>query len=324
MPNQIAFGLFFALVLSPIYAQAANWHQVDKHTVLIEPAKEARYLLPNQAIIQGNECAALIDSHGDFVALELLVAQIRSKLTVPVCYIVATNLDPKQLSGIALLKSAFPNATIYTPTNSTSITNSISNSIKQELEQKLEGFEQSLLLSQQRISKVPKSEQLAWHAKLQQAKQRLSRWHKISPPTVTPVPKAITLDLGRYSLSVTPIEGYKGAALYVYSHSNQALFGGHTTNTLPYVAQSDSQGWQRTLHTLEHSQKIKWVLPGFGKPYKSEKLRLPTQFLSLLNSTYSLQEVDQLRQQYQQSGFSKNQFDAHFEQATKQKKHTSF
>ncbi|KZN58297.1 hypothetical protein N473_06010 [Pseudoalteromonas luteoviolacea CPMOR-1] len=324
MPNRIAFGLFLVLMLSPIYAQAANWHQVDKHTVLIEPTKEARYLLPNQAIIQGNKCAALIDSHGDFVALELLVAQMRSKLTVPLCFIVATNLDPKQLSGIALLKSAFPNALIYTPTDNTSTKNAISNTIKQELEQKLVGFEQSLLLSQQRISKVPESKQLAWHAKLQQAKQRLSRWHNISPPTVISVSKVITLDLGRYSLSVTPVEGYKGAALYVYSHSNQALFGGHTTNALPYVPQSHTQGWQKTLHTLKHSEQIKWVLPGFGKPYKSAKLRLPMQFLSLLNSKYNPQQVDELRQQYQQSGFSKSQFDAYFEQATKQKKHTSF
>ncbi|AOT09645.1 hypothetical protein [Pseudoalteromonas luteoviolacea] len=324
MPIRIAFSLFYLFMLSPIYANAASWHHVDKHTVLIEPTKEARYLIPNQAIIQGDKCAALIDSHGDFVALELLVAQIRSKLTVPLCYIVATNLDPKQLSGTALLKSAFPNAVIYTPEDKSSKTNSIGDVIKQELDQKLAGFEQSLLLSQQRISHAPELEQLDWHTKLQQAKQRLSRWHKIPPPTVVPLSTAVSLELGNYSLTITPIEGYKGSALYAHSHNNQALFGGHTTNALPYIAQAQTVNWQKTLHTLKHSQQIKWILPGYGKPYKKEKLHLPIRFLSLLNSKYNSTEIEELRLQYQQNGFAKTQFDAYFEQAEKQKKHTSF
>ncbi|KZN51450.1 hypothetical protein [Pseudoalteromonas luteoviolacea] len=323
MSIRLAVGLFLLSLLSPL-THAANWHTVDQHTTIIEPVKEARYLLPNQVLIQGQKCAALIDSHGDFVALELLIAQIRSKLTVPLCYIVVTNLDPKQLSGIMLLKSAFPESTIYAAKDTSSSVRPLSHIIKDEVTQKLTGFQQSVLLSEQRIAKAPESDQLMWSAKLQQAKQRLSRWQSMPIPNIEQITKVTSIDLGKYPLLLSPAQGFKGPALQVYNQSNQALFGGHTVNLLPYVAQTNSSMWQQTLYTLEKDSQIKWILPGFGKPYKRAQLHLPLRFLSLLNAPDKQLQIARLRQDYLQNGISAEQFDAYFEQAEKQKKHASF
>ncbi|MCF6438989.1 hypothetical protein L1077_06070 [Pseudoalteromonas luteoviolacea] len=319
----LAVSLFLLSLLSPL-TYAANWHTVDQYTTIIEPVKEARYLLPNQALIRGQKCAALIDSHGDFVALELLIAQIRSNLTTPLCYIVVTNLDPKQLSGLVLLKSAFPESTIYTVKDTSSSTRPLSAIIKDEVEQKLLGFKQSVLLSEQRIAKAPESEQLMWIAKLQQAKQRISRWQSMPIPHIEQITKVTSIELGNYPLLLSPIQGFKGTALHVYSQSNQALFGGHTVNLLPYVAQTNSSRWQHTLYTLEKNSQVKWILPGFGKPYKRAQLHLPLRFLSLLNAPDTQLQIAKLRQDYLQNGISAEQFDAYFEQAEKQKKHASF
>ncbi|MBQ4838348.1 hypothetical protein [Pseudoalteromonas luteoviolacea] len=317
MPSRIGVSLFFLLLL-PIQSLAATWHQIDKHTTLIEPAKQASFLLPNQALIQGEKCAALVDSHGDFVAIELLVAQIRSKLTVPLCYVLATNLDLKQLSGVMLLQGAFPEAVIYTA-KYTHENTQLNSALKQEIAQKLQGFEQSLKLSEKRITSAPESAQLDWHAKLQQAKQRLVRWRTLKSPKITEIDKPLHLELGNFALHAKPLHGYKGRGLYIQAPKNGALYGGHTVNPLPYVAQSNTLAWYNTLRSIGQSDSFNWILPSFGKPYKKSQLHLPIAFLELLNSAHTPQQLNELRQVYLKHNVSSEQFDAYFKQALKQK-----
>ncbi|ESP95186.1 hypothetical protein [Pseudoalteromonas luteoviolacea] len=317
MPSRIGVGLFFLLLL-PIQSLAATWHPIDDHTTLIQPAKQASYLLPNQALIQGDKCAALVDSHGDFVAIELLIAQIRSKLTVPLCYVLATNLDLKQLSGVMLLQGAFPETVIYTASYGHENTQ-LNSALEQEIAHKLQGFEQSLQLSEKRIASAPKSAQLDWHAKLQQAKQRLARWRALKAPKITQIDKPLHLELGNFILHAKPLHGYKGHGLYIQTPSNGALYGGHTVNPLPYVAQSNTQAWHNTLRSIEQSEAFNWVLPSFGKPYKKSQLHLPIAFFELLNSAHTPQKLSELRQVYLKHNISSVQFNAYFEQALKQK-----
>ncbi|KZN40451.1 hypothetical protein [Pseudoalteromonas luteoviolacea] len=319
MPHVIPSLLLIALTLFPFSTFANNWHILDKNTILLEPHKEAQYLIPNQALIQGEKCAALIDSHGDFVALELLIAQIRGKLSVPLCYLVATNLDIKQLSGMSLLKSAFPNAQLLIPNNPTTTSASIKSAIDLELEEKLFGFEQSLELSKQRIAQASAEQQLHWHAKLQQAEQRLTRWRAIAPIEFQPLSSNKQLELGNYILNLEIRNGYKGAVLHVYSPKNKALYGGHSLDLLPYIAQPNTIGWQQSLAQLSQRKDIKWVLPGYGKPYKAGQLSLPATFLALINTLPSLQALEQLASRYQLQKVSRERFDAYYQQATKQK-----
>ncbi|MCF2857347.1 hypothetical protein L1286_07690 [Pseudoalteromonas sp. SMS1] len=311
--------LLITITLIPLSTFANSWHTIDKHTILLEPHKNAQFLIPNQALIQGDKCAALIDSHGDFVALELLIAKIRGRLTVPLCYLIATNLDIKQLSGMSLLKGAFPNAQVLLPHSTHITTSTVKDAINLELSEKLFGFEQSLTLSKKRVAQAVPDQQLHWHAKLEQAEQRLTRWRALPSIEFQSVSVSTQLDLGAYTLRLTPESGYKGATLNVYSPKNNALYGGHSLDLLPYIAQPNTLEWQKSLANLSQRKDIKWVLPGYGKPYKADQLILPATFLALVNTAHSSQALDKLAYQYQQQKVARARFDTHYQQATKQK-----
>ncbi|MBQ4811986.1 hypothetical protein J8M20_11585 [Pseudoalteromonas luteoviolacea] len=312
--------LLITLLITPLTVNATQWHTLDKHTTLLEPNRQAQFLLPNQALIQGNKCAALIDSHGDFVALELLVAQIRAKLPVPLCYLISTNLDIGQLSGMRLLQNAFPDAQIMIPGNGIFSNQTLLHAIDVEIQHKLEGFTQSLELSKKRVAQAPPEQQLQWHARLQQAEQRLSRWSAMTPIEIKPIAQNTELNLGAYKLNLELMYGYKGAAMQVYSPKNKALYGGHNLDLLPYVAQQDTTKWHHSLAQLTQRENIDWILPGFGKPYKYKKLALPIAFLALLDDQSATSKVTELANNYARNQISAERFRAYYQQAVKQKK----
>ncbi|KZN29614.1 hypothetical protein N480_07770 [Pseudoalteromonas luteoviolacea S2607] len=312
--------LLFTLLVTSFTVNATQWHSIDKHLTLLEPNKQAQYLLPNQVLIQGNKCAALIESHGDFVALELLIAKMRTKLPVPVCYLIATNLDVGQLSGMRLLQSAFPDAQVIIPGNGIFSTQTLLRAIDNETKYKLEGFTQSLELSKKRIAQANSEQQMGWHSKLQQAEQRLSRWSTLSPIAVKPLSLNTELDLGDHILHLELMNGYKGAALRVYNPQHKAVFGGHNLDLLPYIAQRETESWQLSLAQLLQRKNINWILPGFGKPYKFEQLSLPNRFFTLVNQPSSPAILNDLIKDYELNKVSSERFSAYYQQALKQKK----
>ncbi|KZX01841.1 hypothetical protein JL49_03595 [Pseudoalteromonas luteoviolacea] len=316
--------LLFTLLATSFTVNATQWHTLDKNLTLLEPNKQAQYLLPNQVLIRGNKCAALIDSHGDFVALELLIAKMRTKLPVPLCYLIATNLDVGQLSGMRLLQSAFADAQVIIPGNGILSTQTLIHAIDNETEYKLEGFAQSLELSKKRIAQANTEQQLRWHAKLQQAEQRLSRWSALSPIEIKPLVLNTELDLGDYTLKLELMSGYKGAALRVYSPQNKAVFGGHNLDLLPYIAQRETESWRLSLAQLSLRKNINWILPGFGKPYKFEQLNLPNRFFTVVNEPTSPAMLNDLIKAYELNKISSERFTAYYQQALKQKKRTRF
>lgn len=292
---------------------AASWHTVSPQITLIAPEAKARNILPNMALIEGNTCSALIDSHGDFVALEQLINELKARLTTPLCHLIATSSEPHQLTGLALLKQAFPDASVHLPDapqlNETTM--------RTALDAQLANFAKSIELSEQRLSKLPAEQQAPWQKRVALAKQRLARWQTLHSIALTaPSVQARALELGDLILQLTQFQGQSGHDLSVFSAQHGALFAGHSANLLPYVRHVT---WQHSLQTLQSMPALKWVMPAFGKPYKAQQLALPITFMDLAqqqaqSNTQMPQRVITL---YQNQAYNEVQLTQHFTQAIK-------
>lgn len=295
---------FFALLISFITAfsaSATQWLKLDDKTYLIAPHSSARYLTSNQAILLGKQCAAIIDAHGDFTALESFLEQVSKRISQPICHLISTSSDTEQILGMMLLAHALPNARWHAP-------NYVFNNFahyENALAEKLSRFEQSLQLSQARFASAQNEE---LQQRLDTAKQRIEKWQvaKLARPS-TLLNERANFDLGEHLITISTHHGATGADLAVFSHANSGLFAGLTVNPIPYVQNTDLAPWLSLLEQFSSAKNIAWFLPAQGKPYKNAALLKPMRFLKSvmesdtktlpaeLNKLYKNDEITQTR-----------------------------
>ncbi|WP_125778680.1 hypothetical protein [Pseudoalteromonas rubra] len=305
--------LMLWLALTPP-ALATSWHNVSPQITLISPAPEARNILPNMALIQGSTCSALIDSHGDFVTLEQVINQLKARLKTPLCHLIATSSSAHQLTGLALLKQAFPDAKLHLPT----APQLNEQTMRAALDNQLSNFAKSIELSEQRLSKLPAEQQGPWQTRITLAKQRLARWQTLHSVALNKQTKPATqLELGGLSLQLIQFRGQSGYDLGAFSAQHGALFAGHSADLLPYVRHTT---WQHSLQLLQDTPALDWVMPAFGKPYKAAQLVLPITFMTRVQA--QLKTADPLMPRsiialYQGQSYTHRQLTQHFDQAIK-------
>ncbi|OHU96150.1 hypothetical protein [Pseudoalteromonas byunsanensis] len=270
----------FAVVVSLLTNQsyANQWHKVDAATWLISPSEQARYIQVNQAVIQGQRCAVVINAHGDFVKLEQMIHTLKNKLSVPVCYLLSTSAEQDQVQGMALLQRAFPSAKWYA---NEAITKKISQ-YQQGLLEKLLMLQQSLTISKERVNKLTDTQLNQWQAHLEIAQQRINDWRtlRLTPPIGIKQP--FSLELGNYPITLHANSAYSAGDMYIFSHRNGALFAGNTVDELPYVKHDQLTPWLINLQTFNQDSAIKWLLPAHGKPYKRAAIERPIAFIQAL------------------------------------------
>ncbi|ALO41047.1 MBL fold metallo-hydrolase [Pseudoalteromonas phenolica] len=264
-------ALFF--IFAPLSASATQWLKFDEKTFLVAPPSDARYLTSNQAVLVGQKCAAIIDAHGDFSALERFASEVKKRIPQPICHLFSTSSDEEQILGMMLLANEFPDATWY----ATSHVSQHFNEYQSALKDKLSRFEKSLQLSQSRLETHSNAQM---QQRLNKAKARIDKWQsrQFSPPTLLDAAQ-VTLDLGGHFVVVEEIEGATLGGLSILSHHNLGLFAGLTANPIPYVQDSDLGAWLATIKKLRQSEKVTWLLPAQGKPYKLRALQKPISFL---------------------------------------------
>ncbi|GMM85726.1 hypothetical protein [Pseudoalteromonas sp. MTN2-4] len=284
------FALLFIFISSS--ASATQWLKFDDKTFLIAPPSDARYLTSNQAVLVGQRCAAIIDAHGDFSALENFASEVKKRIPQPICHLFSTSSDEEQVLGMMLLASEFPDATWHAPRHVSQYFNEYQSALKD----KLSRFEKSLQLSQSQVE-IHSNAQL--QQRLNKAKARIEQWQsrQFSPPTLLNAAQ-VTLDLGAYSLVVEEIEGATLGDLSILSHHNSGLFVGLTANPIPYVQDSDLESWLATIKKLRHSEKVTWLLPSQGKPYKITALQKPISFLEAAINSDSMAMPEALLAMY--------------------------
>ncbi|MBD1582055.1 hypothetical protein [Pseudoalteromonas sp. S16_S37] len=281
------FTAILSLLCSVTHAN--QWHSIDTATWLVSPPKSARYIQENQAIIAGKHCAAIINAHGDFVALERMINTAKQKLQVPVCYLVSTSADTQQVIGMAMLQRAFPTAKWYA---GQAIFDNFLH-YQQALDDKIALHRKSLTLSAKRLTQVDDEQQIQKHIYI--AKQRLNDWQKLSlnTPKVLPKHSQIALKLGSQRVILHAVEAFSSADISVFNPANGAYIGGNSVDALPEVRHKYVSRWLKHLNDLKADNKISWLLPAHGKPYKKEALELPITFIKALDKGVSNEEVQQ-------------------------------
>ena len=268
---RFSFALLFIFV--SISASASQWLKFDEKTFLIAPPSDARYLTSNQAVLVGQKCAAIIDAHGDFSALERFASEVKKRISKPICYLFSTSSDEEQILGMMLLANEFPESTWHAPRHVSEHFNEYQSALKD----KLSRFKKSLQLSQSRVE-LQSNAQL--QLSLDKAKTRIEKWQNtlFSPPTLLNA-EQVTFNLGRHSLVVEKIKGSTRGDLSIFSHHNLGLFAGLTANPIPYVQDSNLEAWLTTVKKLRNTEEVTWLLPAQGKPYKLKALQKPIFFL---------------------------------------------
>ncbi|WP_105166856.1 hypothetical protein [Pseudoalteromonas sp. T1lg23B] len=262
-------------------SHANQWYKVDEATSLISPSEQARYIQVNQAVIQGQQCAAIVNAHGDFVQLEQMINTLKRQLSVPVCYLFSTSAEQDQVLGMALLQRAFPSAKWYA---NNSIVNKFSH-YQQGLLEKLSKLEQSLTISKARANNLSETQKKQWQAHLEVAQQRLQDWRSLRLAPPIGIKQSVSLQLGNYPLSLTANNAYSQGDMYIFSHPNGALFAGNTVDELPYIQHVRLTPWLISLQTFIEDSTITWLLPAHGKPYKRAALQRPISFIQALQQS---------------------------------------
>ncbi|CAH9058867.1 hypothetical protein PSECIP111951_01958 [Pseudoalteromonas holothuriae] len=285
---RLIFAAALCLLTSITYAN--QWHNVDDTTWLVSPPKVARYIQANQAIIIGKRCAAIINAHGNFVALEKMINTAKRKLQVPVCYLLSPSAEAHQITGMAMLQRAFPSAKWYA--GETVADNLVL--YQQALTQQLSLHEKSISLSTKRLS-LSKQDNPQLKAHIEIAKQRLADWQNLSlqAPSVLPPNTQHMLQLGENKLILNTKRAFSTGDVFIFNPINGALLAGNSVDILPDVRHERLSTWLNQLKNLQTDNRINWLLPSYGKPYKKEALSQPITFLLALTQGLDVTEAKQ-------------------------------
>ncbi|MEI5640482.1 MULTISPECIES: hypothetical protein [unclassified Pseudoalteromonas] len=272
--------------------KANRFYQVSEQVFFITGKQASPQ--PNQALLVGSKCALLAGLHADWVAMTALIDELKQRLSVPLCYAVSLHSEVKQQSAIVLLQQAYPNLQWLTP-------NAVSSSTLQHaFKRQLELFKQSISLSQTRVAALPQAQQPSWQEKLKLAQARVSRWSQLSQAIVTEqsvVSDAISLDLGKHLLTISPTSAYSKQDLLIQLPAANGIIAGYSADLVPPLNHSNWQPWQDALKQL-HSSRVSWILPASGKPFPAKALHQPLQFFSLLSQSDEQQVRAQLKALY--------------------------
>ncbi|MBQ4862344.1 hypothetical protein J8L98_11650 [Pseudoalteromonas sp. MMG013] len=267
------FFIFIFLLCFPFLTFAQKWHQIDPNTFIISPPKNAIQLQTNLAILTGKNCAAVINAHGDFTAIELTIKQIKNRIKVPVCYLISTSSDIHEVVGIALMQRAFPAASWIAPSH---VKHNLSN-YQLAYNDKISQYVNSYEVSTQRVENFDLEGKALWKNKMRQANQRIQDWKSI--PLRAPIEVKKQLQLGNHLIDIETYPAFSKEDLFIFSHLNNGMFAGTSVDPIPYVTHSKLSQWLETLSLMENTSQIKWLLPSHGKPYKRAALNKPITFL---------------------------------------------
>ncbi|MEO2281694.1 MBL fold metallo-hydrolase [Pseudoalteromonas pernae] len=261
------------------YAQAQqSWHSVSSHVDFVQQSEKLRFYDSNQALIQGEKCALLVDAPGEFSQTEAFVTQLKAKLTVPLCYLVASHAHDDHLLGLAMVQQQFPDAQLVVHEH----LGASFHRAHEQLNQRLDGFAKSIALSEQRMDKLPEPEQAPWQEKINRAQIRLKQWQSLkftSPQLVVAQPQ--TLDLGNLSAQVMPFSAHTDGDLAVLVVQDKVLVGADIVDTLPYPGEGNFNVWIKTLADFA-ALPVESVLPGHGELLQRDDLHIPEKWLKAI------------------------------------------
>lgn len=273
-------SLFITLSTFSNFSMAAvTWEQINDNIHFLKQQDKLRFYDSNQVLIEGEQCALMVDASGNFAAVEALAAQLKKYLKTPLCYLVATHFHDDHLLGMAVLQNAFPKAQLIVHKQ---VADNFA-TYQQAYDDKLAGYEKSIELSYQRLATLPEQQQTQWREKLSLAKQRFLRWKTYnleSPTTVISEPQSI--DLGNFAVQIKPEKAHTNGDLTLSTNNGALLIGGDIVDWLPYPGHGQLQNWQALLKRYINQPNLRTILPGHGGALKKKQLKQPLAFLTNL------------------------------------------
>ena len=97
----LVIGLLFATANSNA---AISWQTINNNIQFLKQQDDLRFYDSNQVLIEGAECALLVDTSGNFAGVEQLVVELKKRLKTPLCYLVATHYHDDHLLGMAVVQ----------------------------------------------------------------------------------------------------------------------------------------------------------------------------------------------------------------------------
>lgn len=272
----LIIGLLFVTANSNA---AISWQTINNNIQFLKQQDALRFYDSNQVLIEGDECALLVDTSGNFAGVEQLVDELKKRLKTPLCYLVATHYHDDHLLGMAVIQHFYPNAKLITHQQ----VSADFKTYQKAYTDKLDSYEKSIELSYQRLASIPKEEQTAWREKLELAKARLFRWreYKLSPPDIA-LAVSKTLDLGGFELNITPHMAHTNGDLTVTTNNESILIGGDIVDWLPYPGHGELESWQTLLKQYIGNEKLSLIIPGHGGILNKQQLKQPLAFLNAL------------------------------------------
>ena len=89
---------------------AVSWETINPNIQFLKQENKLRFYDSNQVLIEGDECALLVDASGNFAAVEQLANDLKKRLKTPLCYLVATHYHDDHLLGMAVMQHFYPDA----------------------------------------------------------------------------------------------------------------------------------------------------------------------------------------------------------------------
>ncbi|WP_462157239.1 MBL fold metallo-hydrolase [Pseudoalteromonas sp. GB56] len=279
MKRQLATLIAALAIANQAHAQQ-TWHRASPHVDFVQQSEKLRFYDSNQALVQGEKCALLVDAPGEFAQTEAFITQLKGKLTVPLCYLVASHAHDDHLLGLAMVQQQFPEAQLVVH----ELLGTSFHRAHEQLNKRLDGFAKSIALSEQRMDKLPEQEQAPWQEKINRAQIRLTQWQSLKfadPKLVISKPKL--LDLGGLPVQIMPFAAHTEGDLVVLVEDDKVLVGADIVDTLPYPGEGDFDVWLNTL-TGFSALPVNFVLPGHGEMMQSSELQAPAKWLKAIQA----------------------------------------
>ncbi|MBS3797406.1 MBL fold metallo-hydrolase [Pseudoalteromonas sp. BDTF-M6] len=275
--RQCLSALVLCLSATGLQAQQ-SWQTVSEHVDFIEQPAKLRFYDSNQVLIQGEQCALLVDAPGEFTQTEVFIAHLKEQLRVPLCYMLASHAHDDHLLGLAMVQKHFPDAQLI-------VHQSLGENFHlahEQLNERLDGFAKSLALSQQRMESLSELEQQPWREKIARAQARFKQWQALrfsSPGKVISQPNE--LDLGKLKVELLPFAAHTQGDIAVLVWADKLLVGADMVDTLPYPGEANYQAWLMALEELSHLP-VTQVLPGHGGVLATSDLTKPKAWLEAI------------------------------------------
>ncbi len=258
---------------------AVSWETINPNIQFLKQENKLRFYDSNQVLIEGDECALLVDASGNFAAVEKLANDLKKRLKTPLCYLVATHYHDDHLLGMAVMQHFYPDAKLIVHQQ---VDKNFS-VYQKAFSDQLDSYEKSIELSYQRLANIPKEEQPQWRAKLDLAKKRLFRWqeYQLNTPQIT-INKSRTLNLGGFEITLEPHKAHTNGDLTISTNNGSILIGGDSVDWLPYPGHGELESWQALLKQYINDDKLTLIIPGHGGTLNKSQLKQPLSFLTAM------------------------------------------